>query len=230
MPSSAGCALQPAFAGWVHPRACVLPGSSHTALACHLLLLGMQHSLETMSMCLACPWRKCFLLPSPQNVRVSSGDRVTVTQFLPPPSSFQVALLNAEVGFVSAKAAGRGPDMEIDAQVGGRLCYAAADRKPCLPWIAVAGGRAPSSQGPSYDAWRAPCPRALLPFALQDLSGHLAARFAGQVLTTGQELTFEYQVGPARLLAPPAASLRATCSMPASVGARRPARIRHAQA
>ncbi|KAL4457630.1 hypothetical protein ABPG75_012495 [Micractinium tetrahymenae] len=77
-----------------------------------------------------------------RNVRVSSGDRVNITQFLPPPSSFQVALLNAEVGFVSTKAAGRGPDMEIDAQ---------------------------------------------------DLSGHLAARFSGQVLTTGQELTFEYQ-------------------------------------
>jgi len=76
---------------------------------------------------------------------VSSGDRVSVLQYLPPPSGYQIALLNAEVGFVSAKSAGRGgPDVEIDAQ---------------------------------------------------ELSGHLAARFAGQVLTTGQELTFEYQVG-----------------------------------
>lgn len=48
-----------------------------------------------------------------------------------------------QVSFVSAKSAGRGPDMEIDAA---------------------------------------------------DLSAHLAARYAGQVLTTGQEITFEYQV------------------------------------
>lgn len=65
-----------------------------------------------------CQRASCNLCLVLQNVRVSSGDRVMVTQFLPPPSSFQVALLNAEVGFVSTKAAGRGPDMEIDAQVG----------------------------------------------------------------------------------------------------------------
>lgn len=82
-------------------------------------------------------------------MRVSSGDTVTVVQYLPPATSFGIALLNAEVGFVSQRAAaGRGPDIEIDAQ---------------------------------------------------DLSAHLAARFAGQVLTTGQELTFEYQVGAAWL-------------------------------
>lgn len=50
---------------------------------------------------------------------------------------------------------------------------------------------------------------ARFPLALQELSGHLAARFLGQVLTTGQELTFEYQVGAACLA--PAALLRPTC-------------------
>lgn len=77
-------------------------------------------------------------------MRVSSGDRVTAVQYLPPAAGFQIALLNAEVGFVSSKAAAvKAPDLEIDAQ---------------------------------------------------DLSAHLAARFTGQVLTTGQEVTFEYQV------------------------------------
>lgn len=74
--------------------------------------------------------------------RVSTGDRVAVLQFLPPISSFDIALLTADVGFVSTKAGAGRPDLEIDAQ---------------------------------------------------DLSSHLATRFAGQVLTTGQDLTFEYQ-------------------------------------
>ena len=78
-----------------------------------------------------------------QNIRVSSGDRVAAVQYVPPASNFQIALLTAEVGFVSNKAV-HGPDVEIDAQ---------------------------------------------------DLSSHLATRFSSQVLTTGQELLFEYQVG-----------------------------------
>ena len=49
-----------------------------------------------------------------QGIRVSSGDTVAALQFLLPPSGFQIALLNAEVSFVSVK---RGaPDLEIDAQ------------------------------------------------------------------------------------------------------------------
>jgi hypothetical protein len=55
-----------------------------------------------------------------QNVRVSSGDSVSVLQFVPPHSSFEIALLNAEVGFVSALKAppsgGGPPPLEIDAQ------------------------------------------------------------------------------------------------------------------
>lgn len=38
----------------------------------------------------------CPALPV-QNVGVSSGDMVTVVQYLPPPSNYQIALLNAQV-------------------------------------------------------------------------------------------------------------------------------------
>lgn len=69
---------------------------------------------------------------------------VNVLQFLPPPTGFAAALVNAEVGFVSARAAAiKAPDTEIDAA---------------------------------------------------QLSAHLAARYAGQVLTVGQEIAFEFQV------------------------------------
>ena len=51
-----------------------------------------------------------------QIVRVSTGDRCTVTAFEPPRSAFQIVLLNAEIDFVAKKAV-RGPDVEIDAQV-----------------------------------------------------------------------------------------------------------------
>lgn len=65
-------------------------------------------------------------------------------QFLPPPTGFAAALINAEVGFVSSRAAAiKAPDTEIDAA---------------------------------------------------QLSAHLAARYAGQVLTVGQEVAFEFQV------------------------------------
>ncbi len=49
-------------------------------------------------------------------MRVSTGDRCTVTAFEPPRSAFQIVLLNAEIDFVAKKAV-RGPDVEIDAQV-----------------------------------------------------------------------------------------------------------------
>ena len=77
-----------------------------------------------------------------QNVRVSSGDRITALPFPLPPSDFQAVLATAELGFVSTKAV-RGPDVELDAQ---------------------------------------------------DLISHLTSRFAGQVLTSGQDVTFEHQV------------------------------------
>ncbi|EFN58861.1 hypothetical protein CHLNCDRAFT_29882 [Chlorella variabilis] len=76
-----------------------------------------------------------------RNIRVSSGDKVAALQFLLPSDKFQIALLNAEVDFVTKRAV-RGPDLELDAH---------------------------------------------------QLSSHLQSRFAGQVLTAHQELSFEYQ-------------------------------------
>lgn len=73
---------------------------------------------------------------------MSSGDKVAALQFLLPSDKFQIALLNAEVDFVTKRAV-RGPDLELDAH---------------------------------------------------QLSSHLQSRFAGQVLTAHQELSFEYQV------------------------------------
>ncbi|KAL4857940.1 Vesicle-fusing ATPase [Chlorella vulgaris] len=74
-----------------------------------------------------------------QNLMVSTGDKIAALQFLPPSSNFDIALLNADISFVTARAL---PEpIELNAQ---------------------------------------------------ELSSHLQARFAGQVLTAGQQVPFEY--------------------------------------
>jgi hypothetical protein len=76
---------------------------------------------------------------------VSTGDKLAALQFLPPSSNFDIALLNADISFVTARAL---PEpIELNAQ---------------------------------------------------ELSSHLQARFAGQVLTAGQQVPFEYVVSAGR--------------------------------
>ena len=72
---------QPAAAcAAIQPRDCSISSSVHPTV-----------TLLTLPAARCCP-------ALPQIVRVSSGDTATVVQYLPPPTNFQIALLNAEVG------------------------------------------------------------------------------------------------------------------------------------
>jgi vesicle-fusing ATPase len=76
-------------------------------------------------------------------VKVSTGDKLVAEEFIAPTAdaSFQAAVVNAEIDFISKKAI-RGPDVELDAAA---------------------------------------------------LTAHLLSRFATQVITVRQEITFEFQ-------------------------------------
>ena len=122
-----------------------------------------------------------------QMVRVSVGDTVTVQQFQLPHASFEIALLTAEVGARGITNVVQGPrEAQLLPCAGSAsICMCRWPHWPCnnplgFPQVSFMSMAAAKAGGKEIDA--------------AELSAHLALRYAGQVLTIGQQFVFEFQV------------------------------------